>query len=172
MSDILVSADGWFSWNGERHRCALGRAGILRDKHEGDGGTPVGRYRFRRILYRSDRLAEPDCSLPVAAIAPTDGWCDDPGSADYNCHIQLPSDASAEELWRQDGLYDLVVIISHNDDPPVAGRGSAIFLHVAPPDDGTTQGCVALPLPILQRVVASLDADSRIEISDQAGGGG
>ena len=171
MSDILVTADGWFSWNGERHRCALGRAGIVSDKHEGDGGTPVGRFHFRKILYRQDRLAEPESDLPVAAIAPTDGWCDDPGSAEYNRQVQLPIDASAEELWRQDALYDLVVIMSHNDDPPIAGRGSAIFLHVAPPDDGATEGCVALPLPVLLRVAASLDADSVIEIKDQAGGG-
>lgn len=171
MSDILVTADGWLSWNGERHRCALGRAGIVSDKHEGDGGTPVGRFHFRRILYRPDRLAEPGCTLPVAVIDPMDGWCDDPGSAEYNRQVRLPSEASAEALWRQDGLYDLIVIMSHNDDPAVSGQGSAIFLHVAPPDGGTTEGCVALPLPVLLRVVADLDADSVIEISAQAGGG-
>lgn len=171
MSDILVSADGWLSWNGERHRCALGRAGIVDEKREGDGGTPVGRFYFRRILYRPDRLSAPECALPVAAIEPSDGWCDDPASADYNCQVRLPIDASAEELWRQDGLYDLLVVMSHNDDPPIAGRGSAIFLHVAPPDGGATEGCVALPLPILLRVVASLDAGNTIEIKDQAGGG-
>ena len=171
MSDILVTADGWFSWNGERHRCALGRAGIVSEKREGDGGTPVGQFHFRRILFRPDRLAEPESDLPVAAIAPTDGWCDDPGSAEYNRQVQLPVDASAEELWRQDALYDLVVIMSHNDDPPVAGRGSAIFLHVVPPDGGTTEGCVALPLAILLRVVASLNLDSVIEIKAQAAGG-
>jgi L,D-peptidoglycan transpeptidase YkuD (ErfK/YbiS/YcfS/YnhG family) len=171
MSNIVVTADGWFSWHGERHRCALGRAGIIADKHEGDGGTPVGRFHFRRILYRPDRLAEPECNLPIAALAPTDGWCNDPGSADYNCQVRLPTDASAEELWRHDGLYDLLVVMAHNDDPAIAGRGSAIFLHVAPPDGGATEGCVALPLPILLRVVAALEVASVIEIKDQAGGG-
>jgi L,D-peptidoglycan transpeptidase YkuD (ErfK/YbiS/YcfS/YnhG family) len=164
VSEILVSGDGWLSWSNERHRCALGRAGVVADKREGDGGTPAGRFRLRRVLYRADRMPRPVSGLPVAVIAPDDGWCDDPESPDYNRQVRLPIEASAEEMWRHDALYDLVVVIGHNDDPPVSGLGSAIFLHVAPPGDAPTAGCVGLPVDVLRRLVAGLDDDSEIEI--------
>jgi L,D-peptidoglycan transpeptidase YkuD (ErfK/YbiS/YcfS/YnhG family) len=47
-------------------------------------------------------------------------------------------------MWREDGVYDLVVELGYNDDPVVAGAGSAIFLHLARPDYPPTEGCVAL----------------------------
>lgn len=151
--DIIVTAGGP---DAPRHRgtlragadllaCALGRSGIARDKHEGDGATPEGRFALRRILYRADRLAPPRSHLPCRAIAPEDGWCDDPAQPDYNRQIAFPFAASAERLWRDDGLYDLVVVLGHNDAPVVAGAGSAIFLHVARADMGPTEGCIALP---------------------------
>ena len=56
----------------------------------------------------------------------------------------LPHPASAEQMWREDDVYDLVCILAHNDDPPVPGLGSAIFLHLARPGYAPTEGCVAL----------------------------
>ena len=38
----------------------------------------------------------------------------------------------------------IVVALGYNDDPVVPEKGSAIFLHVAKPDYGPTEGCVAL----------------------------
>ena len=52
-------------------------------------------------------------------------------------------------MWRDDDLYDIVVVLGHNDDPPVPGSGSAIFMHVARPGFAPTEGCVALALPDL-----------------------
>ena len=151
--DIQVSRDGTLTWPGTYpgggFRCALGRGGIRADKREGDGATPVGCFTLRRVLYRSDRLAPPETALPVAAIGPADGWCDDPADPAYNCPVSWPYPASHEEMWRQDGLYDVVVVIGHNDDPVVPGLGSAVFMHVAKPDYEPTSGCVALALPDL-----------------------
>lgn len=147
--DITVSSDGILQWNGTALRCALGRAGITEDKREGDGGTPVGCWPLRRVLYRPDRLAPPVTALAVTALMPGDGWCDDPAHADYNRPVKLPHPASCETLWRDDGVYDVVVVLGHNDQPPVPGRGSAIFLHVARPQWQPTEGCVALTLPDL-----------------------
>ena len=124
--------------------CALGRSGITGGKREGDGATPAGRFRLRRVLYRPDRGAQPSTSLPVAAIAPDDGWCDSPSDPAYNRQIRLPHRASAESLWRDDHLYDVVVVLGHNDEPIVAGLGSAIFLHLATHDYAATAGCIAL----------------------------
>ena len=147
--DIEVSRDGTVTWPGGAFRCALGRGGIRPDKREGDGATPVGCFTLRRVLYRPDRLAPPETALPVAAIGPADGWCDDPADPAYNCPVSLPHPASHEEMWRQDGLYDVVVVIGHNDDPVMPGLGSAVFMHVAKPDYEPTSGCVALALPDL-----------------------
>jgi L,D-peptidoglycan transpeptidase YkuD (ErfK/YbiS/YcfS/YnhG family) len=145
--DIQVSAQHILSWPGGSFRCALGRGGIRADKREGDGATPVGCFALRRVLYRPDRLVEvPRTGLPVAPIAPKDGWCDDAGDPAYNRPVTLPYAASHEEMWRADGLYDVVVVLGHNDDPVVPGQGSAVFLHVAKPDYEPTAGCVALHL--------------------------
>ncbi|HEX7760428.1 MAG TPA: L,D-transpeptidase family protein, partial [Caulobacteraceae bacterium] len=89
-----------------------------------------------------------------APIAPSDGWCDAPADPAYNRPVTLPYPASAEHLWREDHVYDLIVVLGHNDDPPVAGMGSAIFLHLARPDYAPTEGCVALSRPDLERVLA------------------
>jgi L,D-peptidoglycan transpeptidase YkuD (ErfK/YbiS/YcfS/YnhG family) len=160
--DINVSADGWLDWRGRRLRCALGRSGVVTDKHEGDGGTPIGCWELRRMLYRPDRLAPPLTALPLTEIAADDGWCDDPGHADYNRPVALPHPARCEKMWRDDGLYDVVVVLGHNDDPPVPGAGSAIFLHVAKPDYGPTEGCVALALPDLLMVLAEVGPGDRL----------
>lgn len=150
-----MTADAWIvRGTGEHHgvltaggrtfACAIGRGGIRADKREGDGATPVGRFALRRLLYRPDRLALPVTSLPAAALTPVDGWCDDPGHADYNRPVRLPHPARHERMWRDDHLYDLVVVIGHNDDPTVAGAGSAVFVHLAREGYGPTEGCVAL----------------------------
>jgi len=127
--------------------CAIGRAGVRSPKLEGDRATPSGRLVLRRVLYRADRLSPPHCSphLTVEPIAPLDGWCDDPASADYNRQIRLPHPARHERLWREDRLYDVIGVLGHNDDPPRAPFGSAIFLHPARPDLAPTDGCICLP---------------------------
>jgi L,D-peptidoglycan transpeptidase YkuD (ErfK/YbiS/YcfS/YnhG family) len=161
---LIVHPDGWVDWRGRRFRCALGRSGIAADKREGDGATPAGRFPLRRVLYRADRIPAPLGALPAAPIAETDGWCDDPADAQYNRQVTLPRTGRHETLWREDGLYDLVVVVGHNDDPPVAGRGSAIFLHVARPGYAPTEGCVALALDDLWGIVGEMGPDDEIRI--------
>ena len=142
-----VSGDGWLTVDGpvaSRFRCALGRAGIVRDKREGDGATPSGRFPLREVRFRSDRLPRPVTDLPCREIDPNDGWCDDPADPAYNRPVGLPYPARHERLWREDGLYDVVVILGHNDAPPIPGHGSCIFLHVAADAYRATEGCVAL----------------------------
>ena len=162
--DLLVYAPGWALWDGERLRCAVGRGGIRADKREGDGATPAGAWPMRRLLYRPDRLAAPATRLAANPIAPQDGWCDDPDNAVYNRPVRLPHAASAEQLWREDGIYDLIVPLGYNDDPVVPGAGSAIFLHVARPDYAPTEGCVALAPADLLRVLAGADVGARVVV--------
>ncbi len=156
-ADLMVSPEGWAQQDGQRYPCVLGRAGVRVDKHEGDGATPAGAWPVRRVWHRPDRQPAPlTAGLPIQAIAPDDGWCDDPGHPEYNRLVKLPFPSSHEKMWREDQLYDLVVELGYNDDPVVPGRGSAIFLHLARPDRGPTAGCVAFApedlLAILRRL--------------------
>jgi L,D-peptidoglycan transpeptidase YkuD (ErfK/YbiS/YcfS/YnhG family) len=144
--------------------CALGRAGLVADKREGDGGTPIGRFPFRRLLYRADRVARIETRLPARHIERDDGWCDDPASPDYNKPVQLPHPARHEEMWLESALYDLVVVIGHNDDPVVPGAGSAVFLHVARDDWGSTAGCIAFKRTDLLTILAQVSATDAIDI--------
>ncbi len=147
--------------------CALGRAGIVAAKREGDGGTPAGRFALRALYYRADRLVTPRCVLRARPIAPDDGWCDASADLAYNRPVKLPHGASAETLWRADHLYDLVVPLGYNDDPVVPGAGSAIFFHLAKTEDETlaaTEGCVALPLADMRVVLAQIGADTHMTI--------
>jgi L,D-peptidoglycan transpeptidase YkuD (ErfK/YbiS/YcfS/YnhG family) len=162
--DLVVDPSGFAVWRGSRLRCALGRGGVRRQKHEGDGVTPVGAWPMRCLFYRADRLAPPQTRLPASAIAHDDGWCDAPDDANYNKKVPLPHPASAERLWREDAVYDLIVPLGYNDDPVVAGAGSAIFLHVARPDFSPTEGCVALDLANLLAILGEANVDSRIII--------
>lgn len=146
-------------------RCAIGRAGIAANKREGDGATPLGAYPMRRILYRADRIARPISALPAAPLDPASGWCDDPASPDYNRPVRLPVEASAERLWRADALYDLIVVIGHNDAPVRFARGSAIFLHLAAPGYAPTEGCIALARRDLIRLLARIDRATRLRIA-------
>ncbi len=142
--EAVVTPDGQLLFQGQRLRCALGRAGVVARKHEGDGGTPVGLLPLRRLFWRADRGPIPRTALQRIPIAPDDGWCDAPTHAEYNRLVRLPFEASHERMWRDDDLYDLVAELGWNDAPVVPGRGSAIFLHLARPDYGPTEGCVAL----------------------------
>jgi len=163
--EILVSADGCLRCNGRSYACVLGKGGIVADKHEGDGGTPVGSFALRRVFYRPDRQPRPETALPVTPLGEDDGWCDDPAHPDYNLQVRLPHPASCERMWRDDHLYDVVVVLGHNDDPPQPGLGSAIFLHVMRPDRGPTEGCVALILPDLLDLLKDCDIGSVLRVA-------
>ena len=149
----LIVSHGHLIAGERRLRCAVGRGGIRRDKIEGDGVTPAGVFPLRQILYRADRVGAVASALPVRALAPEDGWCDDPADARYNTLVSVPSGARHEALWRADNLYDVIVVIGYNDAPVVPGNGSAIFLHVGQPDFSPTEGCVAIALTALLEVV-------------------
>jgi L,D-peptidoglycan transpeptidase YkuD (ErfK/YbiS/YcfS/YnhG family) len=142
----------------------LGRSGVTGAKREGDGATPAGVFSLRALWYRADRLTAPVTGLPLHEILPDSGWSDDPADAAYNRPVLLPHAGRHERLWRDDRLYDLVVPLGYNDDPPVRGLGSAIFLHVARPDYGPTEGCVAIAREDLVRLLAGCGPETRIAI--------
>src|SRR4051812_6445048 len=120
---------------------ALGRGGIRANKREGDGATPRGSFRLVRLWWRADRAVRPRTALPVRRIEPDLAWCEPPGDRRYNRPYRRSADDAGDRLWRDDHLYDLIIEIDHNTRPRIAGRGSAVFLHVARPDRAATAGC-------------------------------
>ena len=149
----IVTPDGRMSLRGQMFRVALGAGGVRVAKAEGDHATPAGVLPLRRVFYRADRGKAPVCAVPVEPIAPNDGWCDDPVHRDYNRYVRLPHGGHCEELWRTDGVYDIVGVLGWNDAPVERRRGSAIFLHVVRGDYAPTEGCVALALADLRAVL-------------------
>jgi L,D-peptidoglycan transpeptidase YkuD (ErfK/YbiS/YcfS/YnhG family) len=143
---------------------ALGRGGIRANKREGDGGTPSGIFRPRRLWWRADRHLRPKTFLPVRAIHPDDGWCEDPASRNYNRPVRLARDARGDRLARADHVYDFIVEINHNTSPRVAGLGSAVFLHLARKNFAPTAGCVSMTRPAMLSLLRRLGPDTRILI--------
>jgi L,D-peptidoglycan transpeptidase YkuD (ErfK/YbiS/YcfS/YnhG family) len=163
--DIHVDPTGVLVWPRAAVRCALGRGGVVRDKREGDGATPAGCFPLRQVLFRPDRVAPPLTRLDVRALARDDGWCDDPEDPRYNRPVTRPYPGRHERLWRNDGLYDVLVVLGYNDDPVRPGLGSAIFLHVAKTDFAPTEGCIALALPDLLALLEDCAPDTRLCVS-------
>ncbi len=143
---------------------ALGRSGILANKREGDGGTPRGRFRPKRLWWRADRLTRPRTRLPARAIRPADAWSEDPADRRYNRPVQRKPGEPGDRLTRDDSLYDLIVEIDHNDRPRIAGRGSAVFIHIARDGFKPTAGCVALRRNDLLRLLEGLSPRTWIHI--------
>src|SRR5260370_1028376 len=138
------ASEGWLAAGHLRLPVALGSAGIRANKREGDGATPRGSFRLGRLWWRPDRATPPPTRLPLRRIGKSDAWCENPGDPRYNRPIQLAANAAGDRLWRNDDLYDLLIELDHNARPRVAGRGSAVFVHLARPGFRPTAGCVAL----------------------------
>ena len=165
QADSGDSALAWARLGERRWRCAVGAGGVREDKVEGDAATPAREFPLRRLYFRNDRLVLPKTvMLPFRPIAEHDGWCDDPRSPAYNRLVRVPNEWGHEKMWREDGLYDLVVVIGHNDDPVVPGAGSAVFLHVATPDYAPTGGCVALAIADLLAFLAEAGPGDRLTV--------
>lgn len=145
--------------------CSIGRSGALpaADKREGDGATPLGVWPIRAALLRPDRVAPLETALAWRWLREQDGWSDGADDPAYNRPIRHPHGFSAERLWRDDELYDAIVILGHNDSPPVAPLGSAIFLHCWR-DGAATEGCVAIPKEELLALLPTLRPGDEIEI--------
>lgn len=146
--------------------CSIGRGGFGRTKREGDGKTPVGRFRLGQLWWRADRHPRPASSLgPARRITTRDGWCEDPRSSCYNRAVKLPHPAAHETMLREDALYDYVIEIGYNMGPIARGRGSAIFLHLARPGFLPTAGCVGVDMAAMRRLLRVVGPNTRIRVA-------
>ena len=155
---------GWLITGAHSIPVALGRGGIIANKREGDGGTPKGTFRPKRLWWRADRHPRPQTFLPVRAIGPGDAWCEDPASRHYNRPLKLEQGEEGDRLTRDDHLYDFIIEIDHNTEPRIAGRGSAVFLHLARTNFSPTAGCVSMTKSAMLHLLRQIGPDTKIVI--------
>jgi L,D-peptidoglycan transpeptidase YkuD (ErfK/YbiS/YcfS/YnhG family) len=155
---------GWLIAGSQTIPVALGRGGIIANKREGDGGTPKGTFRPRRLWWRADRHPRPSTFLPVRAIRLDDAWCEDPSSRHYNRPLKIARDGDGDRFTRDDHLYDFIIEIDHNTLPTIAGRGSAVFLHLARPGFSPTAGCISMTKSAMLHLLRRTGPDTKIII--------
>ena len=126
----------------------------------------MGIFHFDKIYYRADRLGSMKFIIDSSIINKNDGWCDDHNSDLYNQFIQFPFRESAEHLYRDDHIYDIICVLNYNTCPIIPGRGSAIFLHIAKPGFEGTEGCIAIEREALIKIATNLNSGSTIVIED------
>jgi L,D-peptidoglycan transpeptidase YkuD (ErfK/YbiS/YcfS/YnhG family) len=158
------SRKAWLTAPGLTIPVALGRGGILANKREGDGATPRGTFHSRKLWLRADRFPRPRTHLAARAISAADAWCEDPNDRHYNKPVRVARDHKGDRLTRKDHLYDFIVEIDHNTRPRIAGRGSAVFLHLARDNFGPTAGCVAMTKSAMLHLLRRLGPRTRIVI--------
>ena len=152
------------SYDGTFFNCVIGKNGVSDDKTEGDWKTPAGIFNIQKVFFRKDRMGDIECGLETIPITKDMVWCDDVESPFYNTLVSLPFNGSHEKLWREDELYDVILVLDYNTNPVVKGKGSAIFIHVAKESMEFTKGCVALKKADLLSLLKSIKKDTKVDI--------
>ena len=161
---IIINKSGYLKFNKHKFRCALGKEGVGKKKTEGDNITPKGNYKIIDIYYRRDRIKKITSKIKLLKIYKNMGWCDDPTSKKYNRLILLPSKWGHEKLYREDHVYDLVIVLNYNMRPVIKNKGSAIFIHISKKNYAATKGCIALKKKDLLKLISIIDKNEEIKI--------
>ena len=162
---IIVKKSGYLQYKNLKFRCALGKAGIKKKEKEGDNVTPKGIFKIIKMYYRPDRIKNITTAVKKIKIKKNIGWCDDPDSHFYNQQISLPNKFGHEKLYRNDHLYDLILVINYNTNPIIKNKGSAIFIHIAKKNYKKTKGCIALKKKHLIELISKIKKNTKIKIN-------
>ena len=162
---IIVKKSGYLQYKNLKFRCALGKAGIKKKEKEGDNVTPKGVFKISSIYYRPDKIKNIITTIKKIKIKKNIGWCDDPNSHFYNQPISLPNKFGHEKLYRNDSLYDLILVLNYNVNPIIKNKGSAIFIHIAKKNYKKTRGCVALKKNHLIELISKIKKNTKIKIN-------
>ena len=147
-----------------KFKCSIGKNGLKKNKLEGDNCTPVGTFSLGPVYYRNDRVDKPNTKLKTIRINKQKGWCDDPNNINYNKEIKLNKKTKAEKLYRNDKIYDIIIVIKYNTRRIIKNKGSAIFIHVTN-NYRPTKGCIALSLNDIEILLKIIKKNSKIKIS-------
>ena len=145
-------------------KCAIGRNGIKKNKKEGDKSSPRGTFSLGKLYYRQDKVPKPITKLNIKKITKKMGWCDDPLEKSYNKEILINRKIKFEKLYRQDDMYDYLVVINYNTKKVIPNKGSAIFLHLTK-NYSPTRGCVALKKKDMLILCKINNKNSKIKIT-------
>ncbi|MCX6351936.1 MAG: hypothetical protein NTX03_08735 [Bacteroidetes bacterium] len=131
-------------------------------KREGDGKAPAGIFTLLKVFGKPEFLT-PNIKLPTLPTSPDLICVDDVLSVHYNEIISredfaIPQWKSAEEMYREDKLYDLGLIVDYNFSAPKAGLGSCIFMHVWRSQTQGTEGCTAMAKKDISKIIRWADA--------------
>ncbi len=155
---------GWLIAGPFRIACALGPAGVVSIKREGDCGTPRGDFPLLWGYFRPDRRRPNAGGVPLRAMRRDTGWCEEPASPRYNRPVRLPAKDCTDRMWREDALYDLTFVLDQNFTRRSKSRGSAIFFHIARPNLTPTQGCVAISAADMRKLAPRLARGAQMRI--------
>ena len=152
--NILISRNGVGRIGNFRFKCSIGKKGVTDQKFEGDNKTPLGIFPLRFIMYRKDKLKKFKTNLPLYLIKKSHVCCDDPNNTKYNRIYIKEEESEKESLWRRDSLYNIIIVIGYNDQPVQKNKGSAIFIHLTTNKYSPTEGCVALQLKDMKKLLS------------------
>lgn len=146
----------------------VGRNGSTKDKHEGDGKTPVGRFNLG-IAFGMHDAEELNISKDLKYIKINKNlyWVDDINSKFYNQLVDISKVKkdweSAEHLIEYPKQYEYAIEIKANPDN-IPGKGSAIFLHCSV--ERPTAGCVAIDKMKMFKILQMIKKNTCILIKD------
>ena len=145
-------------------RCAIGKNRLKKNKIEGDGSTPIGKFKLLNLYYRKDKIKYIKTNLNKIFIKKNLGWCDDVKSKFYNKPISINKNIKHEKMFRHDKKYDLIIVLDYNFKKPILGKGSAIFIHITN-DYKPTAGCIALKKKDLLILLKLISKNTFLKIS-------
>jgi len=141
---IILKNKGTLIYDDFKFKCCIGKNGFTRNKIEGDGKTPIGKFSLGNLYYRKDRKHKPKTNLNIIEIKKNMRWCNDIKSKDYyNKLINFNQNIKSEKLFRRDYKYDFFIPIKYNWTSPTLEKGSAIFIHLTK-NYKSTAGCIAI----------------------------
>ena len=147
-----------------KFKCSLGKKGTTFNKIEGDLKTPKGIYSIGSLFYRKDKVVRFSTKLKKIPIKKNMYWCNDINSKYYNKLITSPKKGKHEKMFRDDGKYDLIIIINYNTKKIIKKKGSAIFLHLTS-DYKKTEGCVAIKKTDMLVLLKLINNKTKININ-------
>lgn len=151
-------------FNQKKVMCYVGSNGIGRKVREGDKITPIGTYIFLEVYYRPDKNKKFKTTLPIKKITKNSYWCVDPKSPFYNETRTKLRNNQFEKLYRDDCLYDILIVINFNIKPKKAYKGSAIFIHCIDNKTSFTEGCIALKKKDICKLLEIIGPTSKLII--------
>ena len=97
-----------------RLKCCIGRGNLKKNKVEGDGSTPRGKFGIGTLYWRSDRVQKPNTKLFCKPINKKMGWCNDSKSKFYKPMVAVPS--SYSQTYEKDLIkngFKIVIYANH-----------------------------------------------------------